>query len=99
MSAADGHRNALRALAVMEQDSIERARAAAEQARAEASARTGRAAREQPDVLSVPLLGPYRPPDPGELASLAAGAEVLAHLQAMEAARWRMSMPVIGGQR
>jgi hypothetical protein len=99
MRAADGHRKALRALAAMEQDSIERARAAAEQARAEASARTGRAAREQPDVLSVPLLGPYRPPDPGELAAMVAGAQMLAGLQALEAKRWPLSMPVMGSGR
>jgi hypothetical protein len=70
MAENDGHARALRALAAMEQDSIDRARAAGEQSRAEASARTGRAARDQPDVLSIPLLGPYRPPTPGELAGM-----------------------------
>ena len=99
MSAADGHREALRALAAMEQDSIERARAAAEQARAEASARTGRAATEQPTVVSVPTLGPYKPPTPGAQAAIAAGAQILAGLEALEQERWRLSVPVLGGDR
>jgi hypothetical protein len=97
--AESGHARAMRALAAMEQDAIERARAAGEQSRAEASARTGQAASEQPEVLSIPINGPYRPPDPGELAAMAAGAAMLARLQALEAKRWPLSMPVIGGDR
>jgi hypothetical protein len=99
MSAADGHRKALHALAAMEQDSIERARAAAEQARADASARTGRAASDQPAVLSIPINGPYRTPDPGELAAMAAGAAMLAGLRDLEARRWTLTMPITGGAR
>jgi len=96
---ADEHASALRALAEMEQDAIERARAAGEQSRAEASATTGRAAQEQPDVLSIPINGPYRPPDPGELAAMSAGAAMLAGLQALEAKRWPLSMPIVDGAR
>jgi hypothetical protein len=98
MAENEVHRRAMEALRAMEADAIERARAEAAQARAEASGRTGRAAKAQPDVLSLPLLGPYRPPSPGEQAAMAAGDEVLAHLQAMESARWRLKMP-LGGDR
>jgi hypothetical protein len=82
----------------MEADSIERARAAGAEARAAASP-PGRLARTEPGVLSIPLLGPYRPPSPGELAAMEAGALMLAGLQALEAKRWSLSMPLTGGDR
>jgi septal ring factor EnvC (AmiA/AmiB activator) len=99
MAERDGHAAALRALAAMEQNAIARARAAGEQARAEAAARTGRAATEQPAVVSIPTLGPYKPPTPGEQAAAAAGAQMLARLEALEAERWRLSVPVVGDDR
>jgi hypothetical protein len=99
MAENDGHGRALRALAAMEQDAIERARAAGEQSRAEASARTRRAAAEQPTVVSVPTLGPYKPPGLGDQAAMAAGAQMLSRLQAMEAERWRLSVPIVGDDR
>jgi hypothetical protein len=98
MAERDGHAAALRALAAMEQDAIARARAAGEQARAAAS-QPGQKAAAQSAVVSIPALGPYKPPTPGEQAAMAAGAQMLAGLQALEAERWRLSMPVIGGGR
>lgn len=98
MAENDGHRRALRALAEMERDAIERARAEIDQARAAGSPPRDKAVAE-PWVLSVPSLGPYRPPDAGELAAMQAGAQVLSRLQAMEAARWRLTIPVTGEGR
>jgi hypothetical protein len=95
---ADGHASALRALAAMEQDAIQRARAAGAQARAAAS-QPGQKATTEPGVLSIPINGPYRPPDPGELAAMQAGAAMLAGLQQLAAKRWSLSMPVMGGDR
>ena len=54
MADYEGHGRALRALAALEQDAVERGRAASERARAEAS----RPAREQSAIVSVPALGP-----------------------------------------
>jgi hypothetical protein len=90
---ADGHAGALRALAQMEQDAIARARAEGERARAEAEA--ARRSEAQPAELSIPINGPYRPPSPGELAAMEAGALMLAGLQTLEARRWPLSMPIM----
>jgi hypothetical protein len=91
------HQGALRALEQLEQDAIARARAEGARARAEAEAARRRDA--QPAVLSIPINGPYRPPDPGELAAMQAGALMLAGLQALEARRWPLSMPIVEGER
>jgi hypothetical protein len=50
-------------------------------------------------VVSVPTLGPYKPPGLGEQAALAAGAQMLERLQALEEERWRLSVPIVGGDR
>ena len=94
---AMSHKGAMQALAQMEQDQIERARAEGERARAEAEAARRRDA--QPAELSIPINGPYRPPSPGELAAMQAGALILAGLEQLEAKRWAMTMPLTGDDR
>src|SRR5215218_8595043 len=73
--AEDGHRRAMEALRKMEADAIEKARAAGAQARAAAS-QPGQKAATEVAVVSIPALGPYKPPTPGEQAAMAAGAQM-----------------------
>jgi len=94
----DLYSRALRSAAWLEQDAIDRARAAATQARADAS-KPGQKATAQSAVVSVPAVGPYIPPGMGEQAAMAAGAQMLAALQALEAERWPLTLPVVGGGR
>ncbi len=63
---------------------MERARAAGEQARADAS-KPGKKAPEQPGVVGVPGMGEQ-----------AMGAAMLERLQVLDAERWRVTMPLIG---
>jgi len=86
---------ALQSAARLEQDAVERGRATAAQARADAS----KAGQPASAVVSVPALGPYVPPGMGERAAMAAGASMLARVNALEAERWRVTVPLTGGDR
>jgi len=75
---------ALRSVARLEGDAVERARVAGEQARADAPG-PGRKATSPAAVVSVPALGPYVPAGLGEAAARAAGAQMLEAINALGA--------------